>query len=61
MNPEQLEDIYESLALKIDDVGKAHSELFLAKLALLLAHSVGDVDLVKQYINDASKDLFAEP
>lgn len=61
MNPEQLEDIYESLALKIDDVGKEHSELFLAKLALLLAHSVGDVDLVKQYINDASKDLFAEP
>lgn len=54
MNHADLENIYTALARKIDEVGEAHSELFLAKLVLLLAHKNGDVDEVQALINAAS-------
>ena len=53
MNPAELERIYETLAHNIDEVGQGDSELYLAKLVLLLAHSVGDVDVVEKHIADA--------
>mgnify|MGYP003700341411 CR=1 FL=1 len=57
MNHEDLEHIYASLARKIDEVGAANSELFLAKLVLLLAHQCGDPDAVEQSIDDAAASL----
>ncbi len=60
MEHQDLEDIYTTLALKIDDVGKEHSEVFLAKLILLLAHKNGDADEVKRCIDAAAKDIVAK-
>lgn len=59
MKHSDLEKIYESLALKIDEVGSANSELFLAKLVLLLAHKNGDAGDVLTCINDAALSLDA--
>lgn len=57
MNHPDLERTYASLALKIDEVGEARSELFLAKLVLLLAHKNGDADEVQECIDDAAVSL----
>ena len=57
MSHEDLENTYAALALKIDEVGEAQSELFLAKLVLLLAHKNGDADEVQALINDAAASL----
>lgn len=57
MNHSYLEDTYAALALKIDVLGAKKSELFLAKLVLLLAQKNGDSDEVLMCINDASKPL----
>ena len=54
MTHQDLEKIYESLAQKIDEIGDGKSELFLAKLVLLLAHKYGDAEDVQQCINDAA-------
>ena len=53
MDHTDLEKTYESLALKIDEIGEENSELFLAKLVLLLAHANGDVEHVQQCIDEA--------
>lgn len=57
MDHEDLESTYAALALKIDEVGEAQSELFLAKLVLLLAHKNGDADEVQTLINNAAASL----
>lgn len=57
MKHEDLEKTYESLALKIDEVGTSHSELFLAKLVLLLAKKNGDAAEVRQCIDEAALSL----
>ena len=57
MNESDLETVYAALAAKIDEVGKDQSALFLAKLALLLAHRNGDVDDVRACIDDAAASL----
>ncbi len=54
MNHSDLENTYAALALKIDEVGEDNSELFLAKLVLLLAQKNGDSDDVQCCINDAA-------
>jgi len=56
MTQAELEIIYESLACKIDEVGE-HSELFLAKLVLLLAKHNDDADRVRQFIDCAAASL----
>lgn len=61
MNHQDLERTYESLAATIDTVGEANSELFLAKLVLLLAHHNGDADQVQTCIDDAAQSLLAPP
>lgn len=57
MNHADLETTYAALALKIDEVGEHQSELFLAKLALLLAQKNGDVDEIQSCIDGAAASL----
>ena len=57
MNSENIELIYEKIAETIDQVGQNQSELFLAKLALLLARETDDPERVIQCINEASQNL----
>lgn len=42
--PEQLERMYESLAVAIDRAGPDDEALFLARLALALGQALGDPD-----------------
>jgi len=51
-----LENIYDSLAHQVDVTGAA-SNLFLAKLCLLMAREIGDGARVEALIETASKDL----
>ncbi len=57
MNHPDLERIYASLALKIDELGESSSEIFLAKLVLLLAHKNGNADEVQKCIEEAAVSL----
>lgn len=57
MQHDDLEDTYAALALKIDAVGPEQSPLFLAKLALLLAHKIGDPAVVHDCIESAAAAL----
>lgn len=54
MNHSDLENTYAALALKIDEVGEEKSELFLAKLVLLLAQRNGNAEDVQQCIDEAA-------
>jgi hypothetical protein len=53
---QDLEAIYDELALKVDQAGQ-RSELFLAKLSLLLANQVGNKETVLALIDSAVQDL----
>lgn len=57
MNSADLEAVYEALARRIDAVGEEKSELYLAKLALLLAHRIGDKDAALEAIEQAAEAL----
>lgn len=57
MNHEDLENTYAALARKLDEVGSDQSELFLAKLVLLLAYKNGNIDDVRRSIDDAAASL----
>ncbi len=57
MKAAEIEIIYEALAKKIDTVGKDNSNIFLAKLVLLLAKDLRSLDKVLSKIDDASLDL----
>jgi hypothetical protein len=59
MTPIDVERIYEALAEKLDAVGQEKSELFLAKLALLLSHDIGDAGRVLKLIEEAGHHLDA--
>jgi hypothetical protein len=52
-----LEDIYERLAVAIDDVGCDKAALYLAKVVLLLAHRLDDRQAVLAALDSAAKDL----
>jgi hypothetical protein len=52
-----LESTYDRLAEAIDNAPAGTSELMLAKLALLLAHEVGDAARVQVLIEAALADL----
>jgi hypothetical protein len=52
-----LEQAYEALAEAIDSAGPGQEALFLAKLALTLAHRLGDLAEFKQAIGIALQDL----
>ena len=57
MTPTDIETVYDCLALKIDEVAPEKSELFLAKLALLLSHEIGDAARVIELIEAAERNL----
>jgi hypothetical protein len=57
MTNQEIERIYEAIAEMIDQVGPEKSELFLAKLSLLVASETNDVKLVLTCIDDAAKHL----
>lgn len=61
MNHHDIESIYEALATRIDAVGEANANLFLAKLVLLLAQSNGDADRVRHLIDSAAESLSGPP
>ena len=53
----QLEQVYDCLAQAIDQAGPEHTELFLSKLSLLMAHAIGDEQRVAQLVQSALRDL----
>ena len=52
-----LEAVYAVLAEGIDAHGPEHSEMFLAKAALLLAEALGDEDRALRAIADAQRNM----
>jgi hypothetical protein len=52
-----LEAVYDALAQAIDQAGESKSELFLVKLALLCARSIGDEQVFESLIQSALRDL----
>ena len=57
MKAAEIEIVYEALAKKIDAVGKDNLNIFLAKLVLLLAKDLKNLDKVLSKVDDASLDL----
>lgn len=57
MTDSEMEEIYESLATKIDAIGKEKSDIFLAKLVLLLSKKFTDLEEIMKCIEEASLDL----
>ena len=56
LSTDDLEQVWEALAQAIDQAGERR-ELFLAKLALLLAHEIGDRAAVDRLIRATLEDL----
>ena len=54
---EDLETAYESLAIAIDSAGPGREALFLTRLALLLAHELGDIAAFRSAIGSALEGL----
>jgi len=52
-----LEQVYDRLAEAIDQAGPEKTELFLVKLALLNAQSLGDADRFAAHVRAALADL----
>jgi len=52
-----IEDVYTALAEGIDRHGPEASEMFLAKVVLLLAEETGDADRVLRVIDDAQRNM----
>ena len=57
MTDSEMEEIYESLATKIDAIGKEKSDIFLAKLVLLLSKKFTDLEEIMKCIEEASLNL----
>lgn len=57
MTPTDVERVYEALAETLDGIGAEMSELFLSKLALLIAHELGEVEIVLGIIEAARDNL----
>ncbi|WP_174148882.1 DUF2783 domain-containing protein [Leisingera sp. ANG59] len=57
MTDRDIEAVYEAIATQIDKVGPANAELYLAKLALLLANEIGDHRRALKCVTDASASL----
>ncbi len=52
----ELEQVYDLLAEAIDEAGPEREALFLAKLAMLLARQVPDVECIRDAVATALKD-----
>jgi hypothetical protein len=53
---EGLEEVYDLLATSLDRVGEENHALFLARLAVTMAHKCNDVDLVREAVAIALDD-----
>jgi len=54
---DDLEAIYETLALAIDSAGAEREALFLTKLALVLGHELGDAAAFRSAVQTALEGL----
>jgi hypothetical protein len=54
---DDLEAAYEALALAIDAAGEKREALFLTRLALVLAHELGDIRVFKRAVQTALEEL----
>ena len=54
---EDLENVYDLIALAIDAAGPDKESLFLGKLCLALSHNIGDLSVIEQSIAIAKADL----
>jgi hypothetical protein len=54
---DDLETAYEALATAIDTAGEQREALFLTRLALLLAHELGDIATFKRSVQTALEEL----
>lgn len=52
-----LEQIYEALAITLDELPEVQERLFLAQLALALAHRIPDAALVREAIEEARRGV----
>lgn len=52
-----LEQVYEQLAVTLDSMPEKRQTLFLAQLALALAHRIPDIDQVVAAINEAREGV----
>jgi hypothetical protein len=57
MPPGDFETAYETLATAIDSAGPQREALFLTRLALVLAHEVGDIDAFRKAVKAALEGL----
>ncbi len=57
MTPAQVETIYEALAIRLDRIHASQRDLYLAKLVLLLARDVENIDLVLRRLEEAAGNL----
>jgi hypothetical protein len=57
MNPADLEKTYEMLAQHIDQFDETVAPVYLAKVALLMAAEIDDVEVVRQCIVAAAEAL----
>jgi hypothetical protein len=57
MSEEELDVLYTQTCRALTSVGPEHSELFFARLTLLLMHEVGDFERVRAAIAAASETL----
>lgn len=56
-----LEETYEQLARTLDDLPASQESLFLAQLALALAHRIPDRDQIEAAIEEARQGVAAVP
>ena len=59
MTPREVETVYEALATTLDAIGADKRELYLAKLALLLSHDIGDAARACARIEEAARNMEA--
>lgn len=52
-----LEKVYDLVAVSIDEVGPENEALFLSKLCLALAHNIGDMSVIEDAISIAATNL----
>lgn len=57
MTSEELETVYEALARGIDAAGPEYAQVYLAKIALALAHDLNDARAALAIIESCKNDL----
>lgn len=60
LTPEQLDEVYTRACYTMTELGEARTELFLARLTLLLMKEVGDASRVHAAIAAAQQGMAAD-